>query len=118
MKTQMATLTLAVLGGLGAMAMPSVSHAGNVGYYGDNCYNVNPSSIITAAGHTPVAVASLDAASLTGLQGLFINGCSFATNAAVDSAVNSGMVLIWHDPNWGNQASKSLPCLLYTSRCV
>ena len=109
MKTQMATLTLAVLGGLGAMAMPSVSHAGNVGYYGDNCYNVNPSSIITAAGHTPVAVASLDAASLTGLQGLFINGCSFATNAAVDSAVNSGMVLIWHDPNWGNQASKSLP---------
>ena len=109
MKTQFATLTLAVLGGLGAMAMPGISHAGNVGYYGDNCYDTNPSSIITAAGHTPVAVTTLDAASLSGLSGLFINGCNFATNSAVDTAVANGMVLIWHDPNWGGQSSKSLP---------
>ena len=109
MNTRFAALCLAVLGGAGSLLAPSASHAGNVGYYGDNCYNVDPSSIITAAGHTPVAVATLDAPSLAGLQALFINGCTFATNAAVDTAVGNGMVLIWHDPNWGGQSSKSLP---------
>jgi hypothetical protein len=111
MNTRLAASLLAALGGATALLMPATSQAGNVGYYGDNCYNTAATTpaIITAAGHTPVAVAALDAASLAGLQGLFINGCSFATNAAVDTAVNNGLVLIWHDPNWESQASKSLP---------
>jgi hypothetical protein len=88
---------------------PGTAVAGNVGYHGDNCYGADPSTIIAAAGHTPVAVTTLDSSSLANLQGLFINGCTFATNSAVDSAVNNGMVLIWHDPNWGGQTTKSLP---------
>ena len=111
MNTRIAATALAVLGGASSLLLPTTGHAGNVGYYGDDCYNTMASTpaIISAAGHTPVAVATLDAASLAGLQGLFINGCTFATNAAVDAAVNNGMVLIWHDPNWGSQNSKSLP---------
>ena len=109
MKTQFKAICLAVLGGAASLLAPAGAEAGNVGYYGDNCYSVNPSSIISAAGHTPVAVAALDAPSLAGLQGLFINGCTFVTNAAVDTAVANGMVLIWHDPNWNSVSPRLLP---------
>ncbi len=109
MKTTFSAYLLAALAGAASMLVPGTSSAGNVGYYGDNCYSADPTSIITAAGHTPVAVATLDSASLAGLQGLFINGCTFSTNAAVNTAVTNGMVLIWHDPNWDGQETKSLP---------
>ena len=109
MKPKFVAAMLAALGGVASMLAPSVAAAGNVGYYGDDCYGADAAAIITAAGHTPVAVASLDAPSLAGLQGLFIDGCNFATNAAVDNAVLNGLVLIWHDPNWGSQDSKNLP---------
>ena len=70
MKTQMATLTLAVLGGLGAMAMPSASQAGNVGYIpGQTCSGGgDKTSAITAAGHTPVAVGTITPAALANLS--------------------------------------------------
>jgi len=98
MKTQMATLTLAALGGLGAMAMPSISHAGNVGYYlngSGSCIGSmgDYAARITAAGHTPVAVSTLDAASLAPLNGLVIaQGCNAYTgSAAVNTAVSNGL---------------------------
>ncbi|MDE2382951.1 MAG: hypothetical protein KGL71_12190, partial [Xanthomonadaceae bacterium] len=108
MKTQFATLTLAVLGGLGAMVVPSVSQAGNVGTYG-SCWGGSKSQAITAAGHTPVAVATLDAASLNGLSGLILESCggslSSQINADVTSAVNNGMLLVIDD--WGPNGSTS-----------
>jgi hypothetical protein len=98
MKTQMTTLTLAVLGGLGAMAMPAVSHAGNVGYYlngSGGCIGSmgDYTARITAAGHTPVAVSTLDAVSLAPLNGLIIaQGCNAYTgSAAVNTAVSNGL---------------------------
>ena len=112
MNRTLAGVMLTLLGGAAALLMPGTSRAGNVGYYGDDCYGVKTvatPAIISAAGHTPVAVTTLDAPSLAGLQALFIDGCSFATNAAVDTAVNNGMVLIWHDPNWYGPSNKALP---------
>ena len=97
MKTQMTTLTLAVLGGLGAMAMPSVSHAGVVGeYINPSCGSTENLSIpVAAAGHSWVAVNTLDAASLQGLNALILRACGgYSSNAAVNTAVQGGMALV------------------------
>ena len=111
MKTQMATLTLAVLGGLGAMAMPSVSHAGNVGYHDASGLSAGVPGAITALGHTAVPVATLDAASLTGLKALVLTSCGSqpllaAPNAALNTAVQNGMTLII-ESGCGAQSSAS-----------
>ena len=100
---------LAVVAGLGAYCLPGASLAGNIGIYGDKCYGDHSAGIIAATGNTPVALSTLTAGSLAGLQALFIDGCSFATNDAVNTAVNNGLVLIWHDPNWSGPANKQLP---------
>jgi hypothetical protein len=100
---------LTVVTGLAALCASGATLAGNVGYFGDKCYGDNSAGIIAAAGHTPVALSTLTAGSLAGLQALFIDGCSFATSDAVNTAVNNGLVLIWHDPNWSGPATKQLP---------
>ena len=104
--TRICTAVLAVVAGLGAYCLPGASLAGNIGYYGTCSTGSTPVAQITAAGHTPVAVALLDANSLAGLDALLLLGCSFSANAAVDTAVANGMNLIVHDwdPDVGTAA--------------
>ncbi|MDE2382454.1 MAG: hypothetical protein KGL71_09615 [Xanthomonadaceae bacterium] len=99
MKTQMATLTLAVLGGVGAMLAPGASAAANIGYYDASGYSAGVPAAITALGHTPVPISTLDTASLTGLKALVLTSCGgqpllSAPNAALNTAVQNGMTLI------------------------
>ena len=97
MKTQVATSILAIFGGITAWLAPMTSQAGNVGYH-LNCSGQegNPSTAIIAAGHTPVAVATLDAASLAPLQALVIESCGILPgNAALDAAISNGMGLLY-----------------------
>ncbi|HRA03189.1 MAG: hypothetical protein IPH90_04105 [Thermomonas sp.] len=89
---------LAVLGGFSAIVMPSEGQAGNVGYYLNGSGSCTSSmgdyaARITAAGHTPVAVSTLDAGSLAPLNGLVIaQGCNAYTgSAAVNTAVSNGL---------------------------
>ena len=111
MKTQFATLTLAVLGGLGAMAMPGISHAATVGHY-FNCAGQGTTAManaITASGHTPVNVAVPNAATLATLDVLWVNHnyavlCPsgddewMANLAAINDAVqNHGLTLLVFD---------------------
>jgi hypothetical protein len=106
MKTNLAASLLALLGGAAALLMPGTSQAGNVGYF-DMCGFNQPAhaAAITAAGHTPVAVTTPDAETLSGLDALSVTNCdngSFASNytsnlAAITAAVNGGLVLIVHD---------------------
>jgi len=102
MKTQMATLTLAVLGGLSAMLAPNTSHAGVIGEYIEpNCGGPENLSVpVAAAGHSWVAVNSLNAASLQGLNGLVVRYCSsYPGNADVSNAVHAGMALVLDTTN-------------------
>src|SRR6187431_2980339 len=98
MKATKTSLYLAVLGGLGLMA-PSLGHAANVGYLPTCVWaggQGDPSSIISAAGHTPVAVTTANTASLSGLAVLMVSNCngqslSTKLNADVSTAVSNGM---------------------------
>ena len=102
MNMRRSALNLAVVGCAAGLLAPMAAEAGNVGYF-NGCYlSGNPSQVITAAGHTPVPVATLDAASLTGLDGLIITTCygSYAGNAAVNNAVNNGMALVFERLDW------------------
>ena len=104
MNARLAT-ALAVIGGLAAL-LPMTGHAGNVGYF-DMCggNQAAHASAITAAGHTPIAVVTPDAETLSNLDALSVTNCSngdFGSNytshlAAITAAVNAGMVLIVHD---------------------
>lgn len=109
---------LAVLG-LVAAAMPALGLAKVVGYYEmcDGQGNANQSSVITAAGQTAVNVLVPNAATLGGLDVLFVNNCSngsygeeyIANLAAIASAVqNQGLVLVIHD-RYVTGASTILP---------
>ena len=98
-KMQPGTLTLAVLIGLGAMALPAVSQAGNVGYNLIGGYSDGIPAAITSLGHTPVPVTTLDAASLAGLDVLVLASCGQQTllnapNAALNTAVQNGLKLL------------------------
>jgi len=100
MKTQVAASILAILGGATALLAPGTSSAGNVGYFKNegSCpgYIGDPSAAITAAGHTPVALANLNAGSLAPLDGLVYNyfcAGNFVGNADVNNAVANGMDL-------------------------
>ena len=108
-KTQRATLTLAVVCGLAAMSLPAVSQAGNVGYFTCSFDPVGIPAAITAAGHTPVAVNSLDAASLAPLNGLVIACQSYTANPAVNNAVSNGMALFVEDRFVPSGIGASLP---------
>ncbi|MDE2382950.1 MAG: hypothetical protein KGL71_12185 [Xanthomonadaceae bacterium] len=105
MKTQFATLTLAVLGGLGAMVVPGVSQAANVGYYG-MCYGGTPVQQITTAGQTPVALASApNTANLAGISLLWAESCGDLSDPGVATAVFNGMALIVHTRDNGSNGS-------------
>ena len=100
MNKSLAATLLAVVGSAAALLMPGTSNAGNVGYFENegSCsgYIGDPSAAITAAGHTPVALANLNAASLAPLDGLVYNyfcAVNFVGNADVNNAVANGMDL-------------------------
>ncbi|MDE2408497.1 MAG: hypothetical protein KGL91_11635 [Xanthomonadaceae bacterium] len=99
MKTQLATLTLAVLAGLGGMVASADAIAGKIGYYDGSGFAGGIPAVITSLGHTPVPVSVLDTSSLTGLQALVLTSCGpqpllGAPNAALDTAVQNGMTLV------------------------
>ena len=103
MDTKICVVSLSLLAGACALAMPNISHAGNVGHYklnGPGCQGLpigNPSDAISAAGHTPIALSTLDANSLAPLDGLVVSTiCSPSfSNSAVDSAVANGLVVFF-----------------------
>ncbi|HSD17938.1 MAG TPA: hypothetical protein VLC71_11860 [Thermomonas sp.] len=107
MSLKLKGLCLAAMGAAATLLAPTSAQAGNVGYYG-SCSAGSKTAAITAAGHTPVAVASLSAASLAGLSGLVIESCSaYSANPDVNAAVNAGMSLVINDwsPNAGTGAA-------------
>ena len=89
-------LCLATLGLL--LVVPESAEAGTVGYFvsysPSSC--IAPTDAIVQAGHTPVALAHIDAASLAPLDALILISCTGTTpaNAALDSAVAAGMGLV------------------------
>jgi hypothetical protein len=98
---------------LGLLLLPGISQAANIGTYG-SCFGGSKNTAITAAGHTPVAVGTLDAASLGGLGGLIIENCNGSSlaaviNADVKNAVSNGMLLVIDDWNPGPGTSTALP---------
>lgn len=106
MNTRLAVSALAALAGAVALLTPGTSQASNVGYFdmcGDN--QAAHANAITIAGHTPIAVTTPDAETLSNLDALSVTNCdngSFGSNytsnlAAITAAVNGGMVLIVHD---------------------
>ncbi|MDI1254239.1 hypothetical protein [Thermomonas sp.] len=119
MNTKFCTLSLSLLAGVCALAMPAVSHAavgnGNVGYY-TGCYSAGSAKapLITQAGLTPVAVASLTASQLAPLGTLIIENCngsdiSSQINADVKAAVSAGMKLVIYDWEPGGGTAAALP---------
>ena len=107
MKKRSLTRFLSMLGGT-ILLMPLASQAANVGYMemcGDNNSATRHAAAITAAGHTPVQVTTPNAAALQGLAALSVTNCSngdysstyTANLAAIQAAVQSGMVLVIHD---------------------
>ncbi|HWS77624.1 MAG TPA: hypothetical protein VN205_04525 [Thermomonas sp.] len=106
MKIRFTASLLAALGGCAALLVPGFSQAGNVGYM-DMCGSNQAAhaAAITTAGHTPVAVTTPNAETLSSLDVLSVTNCdngSFGSNytsnlAAITAAVNGGMVLIVHD---------------------
>ena len=116
MKTHQATLSLAVLAALG-MLVPAAVQAANVGYLPMCVWQGsqgNPSSIISDAGHTPVPVATANAASLSGLSVLMVSNCnggslSSQLNPDIAAAVSGGMKLMVYDWNPGSGTGALLP---------
>ena len=119
MKLQFKAFCLAALGGAASLLTPASAEAGNVGYYG-SCNGGNPSAQIALAGHTAVAVGSLDAATLAPLSALIIANCNGATlpaGADLHAAVFAGMDLIVDDwnPNAGTAANlPGSPAITFT----
>jgi hypothetical protein len=114
MNKRLPGLVVALAGVLGALALPGIASAGNIGYM-EMCGGSQPAhaNAIIAAGHTPVAVPTPDAASLSGLSALSVTNCdngghstSYTAHlAAITAAVNSGMTLIMHDRRVTNAGS-------------
>jgi len=99
MYTKLCSISLSLLAGACALAMPALSHAGNVGYYDQSGLSAGVPGAISALGHTPVPVSTLDATSLSGLTALVLTSCGgqpllAAPNAALNAAVQNGMTLI------------------------
>jgi hypothetical protein len=101
MHMRISMIALTILGGVASALIPTKAMAGNVGTFG-SCYGGSKNTAITAAGHTPVAVSTLDAASLAGLSGLIVETCNSEAlpgviNADVKAAVSNGMFLVVND---------------------
>jgi hypothetical protein len=104
---------LAVLGGAVALLAPGTSYAGNVGYNDQGGISAGVPAAISALGHTPVPVSTLDSTSLSGLTALVLTSCGgnsllAAPNAALNTAVQNGMTLIIESGCGGGE-----PGLLY-----
>lgn len=90
--------------GASLLAVPTQAHAGLVGVHKmeGSCPGVigNVAGAVTAAGHTPVVVNTLDAVSLAPLDALVISTycTSYTGSAAVDTAVANGMALMLDTP--------------------
>ena len=99
---------LAAVTALAAFCLPGTSSAANVGYY-EMCFGTGSAAAATAiaaAGSTPVNVTVPDAATLAGLDGLWVTNCNnggyggeyLANLTAINNAVQTqGLVLIVHD---------------------
>ena len=97
------TTRLATAGmlGLGALLLPADGHAAIIGHFKEGtcaAFAGDYAARISAAGHTAVALSTLDAASLAQLDGLVVaSGCIdqdfLATNSAVNDAVAGGLAL-------------------------
>jgi hypothetical protein len=97
MNLKIKAVCLAALGGMAGLFAPMGVEAAVVGYYtGENCYGNADGPTITAAGHTAVPVATMDAASLAGLDILVLNACYATPSPDVATAVNNGLILVWH----------------------
>lgn len=87
-----------------AVMLPLTGHAATVGYRTD-CYYAqgDTAAVIREAGHTPVPLASLDAASLAPLGALMYESCNglYTSGVVVDQAVANGMVLVVHPWSYG-----------------
>jgi hypothetical protein len=97
---------LAMLGLGLALAIPGITHAGDVGYYYYQCgsFGGDAPSAIEQAGHSPVVLTALEAASLDGLDALVVERClTIPTakpnllNADVLAAVANGMTLVYYE---------------------
>ena len=104
MNSKIFALGLSLLAGACTLIVPAISHAGNVGYYqlngGGSCSGLSigsPAAAIVAAGHTPVPIATLDAASLAPLGGLVVSSLCTPnfSNQAVRDAVANGLVVFF-----------------------
>lgn len=100
MKSMFSSGCLAALG-LVASLQPATAQAGVIGEYAQGSCGFLGSGVenlsipVAAAGHTWLQVNTLDASSLSGLNGLYIRSCgAFPGNAAVNSAVFAGMALM------------------------
>jgi hypothetical protein len=102
MNMRRSALSLAIIGCAAGLLAPMAAEAGDVGYFNGCELSGNPSGVITTAGHTPVPVATLDAPSLAGLDGLIITACygSYSGSTAVNDAVNNGMALVFERLDW------------------
>ena len=112
MKVQVQALCLAALGGVATLIAPGHSAAANVGYYiGNNpSYCVAPTDAITQAGHTPVAIAQLDPASLAPLAALVLVTCgSIPADPDLDAAVAAGLALVVDSSDYNAATHPYLP---------
>ena len=109
MNARNVSTALATLAGAITLLLPMAGHAGNVGYYG-SCWGGDKTGPIIAAGHTPVAVASISPATLSGLNALIVESCGgYSQNADIDAAVANGMSLIVNDWGPGANTGSRLP---------
>jgi len=114
MKTQSVAITFAALCGALCVSASNDARAADVGHYlAPSCASAtgNFAAAITAAGHTPVSITTLDNSSLAGLEGLVIELCSTSpvANAAVDTAVANGMGLVYNTWRATSASAANLP---------
>ncbi|MEF9978739.1 MAG: hypothetical protein RR969_04740 [Thermomonas sp.] len=122
-----AGLCFSLLAGVGLLALPGVTQAANVGHY-YNCAGEGTAAManaITTAGHTPVNVTVPNAATLAGLDVLWVNHnytyfCAggddewMANQAAINAAIQNGLVLqvfdrVTSEADYGTVASAYVP---------
>jgi hypothetical protein len=111
----------AAMVGLAFGTAPQVSQAGVVGEYIHTCGAVPVESLsapIAAAGNDWVAVDTLDAATLQGLDALVIRYCgTYPGNEAVNAAVAEGMGLVLDTSNVVAANLPSAPGVVFSDWC-
>lgn len=108
MNARFSAALLAATMGAAGLLLPAAAQAALVGHQTNCSYNSgDTAAMILAAGHTPVAVATVDATSLSGLAAFVYEQCdsNYVSGAAVDAAVANGMVLVTHPWSYGYSVS-------------